>query len=70
MTSVHQIDYEHRRLPETSDRNDFLALALQKPHHGIIIVIRRRTRAAERAALYRLLERAGSAGLQNNINFA
>jgi hypothetical protein len=35
-----------------------------------IIVIRRRTRAAERAALYRLLERAGETGLRGNVNFA
>ena len=28
-------------------------------HHGIVVVIRRRTRAAERAARFRLLERAG-----------
>ena len=41
-----------------------------KTHHGIIIVIRRRTRAAERAALFRLLERAGDTGIQDNINFA
>ncbi len=40
----------------TRNRDDFLHLATQKPHRGI--VIRRRTRAAERAALFRLLERA------------
>jgi hypothetical protein len=32
--------------------------------------IRRKTRAAERAALLRLLERAGESGVKNNINFA
>ena len=52
------------------NRDDFLHLAVKKPHHGIVIVVRRRTRAAERAALFRLLERAGETGLQNNINFA
>ena len=31
-------------------------------HHGIVIVIRRKTRAAERSALFRLLERAGKTG--------
>ena len=53
----------------TCNRDDFLRLAMTKPHHGIIIVIRRRTRADERAALFRLLERAGDVGLRNNINF-
>jgi len=34
------------------------------------VIIRRKTRAAERAALLRLLERAGESGLRDNINFA
>lgn len=38
----------------TCNRDDFLALAARQPHHGIIVVIRRRTRAAESAALFRL----------------
>jgi predicted nuclease of predicted toxin-antitoxin system len=54
----------------TCNRNDFLELATGLPHRGIIIVIRRQTRAAEKAALFRLLERAGETGIQNNINFA
>jgi predicted nuclease of predicted toxin-antitoxin system len=54
----------------TCNRNDFLQLATTRPHHGIVIVIRRRTRADERAALFRLLERAGETGLVNNVNFA
>jgi predicted nuclease of predicted toxin-antitoxin system len=54
----------------TCNRDDFLRLATKLPHHGIIIIIRRRTRAAERAALFRLLERAGETGLRNNVNFA
>jgi len=54
----------------TCNRNDFIRLAERQPHLGIVVVIRRRTRAAERAALFRLLERAGDAGLQGNINFA
>jgi hypothetical protein len=36
----------------------------------MIVIVRRRTRAAERAALFRLLESAGETGLKNNINFA
>ena len=54
----------------TCNRDDFLALAEHVPHRGIIICIRRRSRALERAALLRLLKSAGEDGLQNNINFA
>lgn len=52
------------------NRDDFLRLAETSPHHGIIIVIRRRTRADEKVALFRLLERASESGIKNNINFA
>lgn len=52
------------------NRDDFLKLAGTQPHHGIIVVIRRKARALERAALLRLLERAGETGLRDNINFA
>jgi len=48
----------------------FLRLAPIKPHHGIVILVRRRTRASERAALLNLIERAGESGLSININFA
>jgi predicted nuclease of predicted toxin-antitoxin system len=68
--AVLQFAHEHRCVLLTCNRDDFLDLATKKPHRGIVIVIRRRTRAAERAALFRLLERAGEAGLRNNINFA
>lgn len=68
--SVLQFAHDQDCLLLTCNRNDFLQLAKRKPHRGIIIVIRRRTRAAERAALFRLLERAGEIGLKNNINFA
>jgi hypothetical protein len=54
----------------TCNRDDFTDLAKTKPYHGIIIVIRRKTRAAEKSALFRLLERGGETGLRNNINFA
>jgi len=54
----------------TCNRDDFLRLAATKPHQGVVIVIRRRTRGEERVALFRLLERAGETGLGNNINFA
>jgi hypothetical protein len=36
----------------------------------MIILIRRKSRAQERAALIRLLDKAGESGLRGNINFA
>lgn len=54
----------------TCNRDDFLHIAQRIPHSGIIILIRRKSRAAERAALLRLLDAAGEDGLRGNINFA
>jgi predicted nuclease of predicted toxin-antitoxin system len=68
--SVLQFAYDNDRVLLTCNRDDFLQLAKHKPHHGIIVVVRRRTRAAERVALFRLLESAGETGLKDNINFA
>jgi len=68
--AVLRFAHEHAFVLLTCNRDDFLELVRSLPHHGIIIVIRRRTRAAERAALFRLLESAGEAGIQDNINFA
>jgi predicted nuclease of predicted toxin-antitoxin system len=66
------LDYglRHDLVVITCNRDDFLRLARVRPHRGIVIVIRRRSRAAERAALLRLLDRAGDEGLTDNINFA
>jgi predicted nuclease of predicted toxin-antitoxin system len=54
----------------TCNRDDFLALAARERHGGIIILIRRRSRALERAALVRLVDRSGEIGLRGNVNFA
>jgi predicted nuclease of predicted toxin-antitoxin system len=54
----------------TCNRDDFLALGEIQPHAGIIVLVRRKTRVAERAALVRLLDAAGESGVRNNINFA
>jgi hypothetical protein len=54
----------------TCNRDDYLALARSHRHAGLILLIRRRSRVAERAALVRLLDRAGEPGIINNINFA
>jgi predicted nuclease of predicted toxin-antitoxin system len=69
--SVLQFAHERGCVLLTCNRDDdFLRLAATKSHHGIVIVIRRRTRGEERTALFRLLERAGETGLLGNINFA
>lgn len=68
--AVLQFAHERGCVLLTCNRDDFLHLAKTRPHRGIVIVIRRRTRANERAALFRLLERAGETGLRNNVNFA
>jgi predicted nuclease of predicted toxin-antitoxin system len=54
----------------TCNRQDFLRLAGTEPHVGMVILVRRRSRAAECGALLRLIERAGENGIANNINFA
>jgi predicted nuclease of predicted toxin-antitoxin system len=54
----------------TCNRDDFVAAATRVAHQGIIILIRRRSRALERAAFVRLLDNAGEAGIRGNITFA
>jgi hypothetical protein len=54
----------------TCNRDDFLDAASRTAHAGIIILIRRRSRAMERAALVHLLDQAGETGIRRNINFA
>lgn len=67
---VLQFAHDHDCLMVTCNRDDFIELAQRQPHHGIVVLVRRKTRAAERAALLVLLERAGETGLKGNINFA
>lgn len=54
----------------TCNRDDFIPLARNRTHSGLIILIRRRSRLLECANLLRLLDSAGQAGLASNINFA
>lgn len=61
---------EQDRVLITCNRDDFLTAASRVPHHGIIILVRRKSRALERAAVVRLLDSAGESGLRDNINFA
>jgi predicted nuclease of predicted toxin-antitoxin system len=68
--AVLQFAHERGCVLLTCNRDDFLHLTTTKPHHGVVIVIRRRTLADERAALFRLLERASETGLRDNVNFA
>jgi hypothetical protein len=51
-------------------RRDFLALRPEREHPGIVVLVRRRTRQAEIAAMQKMLTGAGLQGLANNINFA
>jgi predicted nuclease of predicted toxin-antitoxin system len=68
--AVLQFAHENDCVLMTCNRDDFLKLAETHLHRGIIVIIRRKTRAAERAALLRLLDRAGESGLRDNITFA
>jgi predicted nuclease of predicted toxin-antitoxin system len=61
---------EHGMILVTCNRDDFLFLARTHKHHGIIVLIRRRTRIAECVALLRLVRQAAASGLAANINFA
>ena len=54
----------------TCNRDDFLELAGRSPHVGLIVLIRRRSRALERAALVRLIDAAGEGGIRGNVNLA
>jgi len=54
----------------TCNRDDFIEAASRVSHAGIIVLIRRKSRAQERARLVRLLDKAGETGLRGNINFA
>jgi predicted nuclease of predicted toxin-antitoxin system len=61
---------EHESILLTCNRDDFLALARNVSHYGLIVVIRRKSRLAECAAVLSLVRRAGESGLRGNINFA
>ena len=54
----------------TCNRDDFLEAAKTISHAGLIVLVRRRSRALERAALVGLLDNAGETGIRGNINFA
>jgi hypothetical protein len=59
----------------TCNRDHFVvraeqALAANAPFEGLSILIRRRSRQAECAQLFKLIRRAGEAGLRGNVNFA
>ena len=73
-TASDQEVFEHavaqRLVLITCNRDDFLKLATEHAHPGIVILVRRRRRIVECAAIVRLLERAGDAGIEGNINFA
>ncbi len=69
-TEVFAEAVRRKRVLVTCNRDDFLPLATTQPHTGLIVLVRRRSRIAEAAALIRLIEQAGEQGLHTNINFA
>ena len=54
----------------TCNRDHFLALVADRPHAGLIVVIRRQSRVAECSRFLKLLRNAGEGGIRNNVNFA
>ena len=68
--SVLKYAAEHELILVTCNRDDFLTLAQSNPHHGLIVLIRRKTRLAECSAVLMLVRKAGESGLVGNINFA
>ncbi len=58
------------RVLVTCNRDDFIPLAGETGHSGLIVLIRRRSRIAECAAFMGLLDQAGDSGIRGNINFA
>lgn len=73
--AIWQYVREHDLLHITCNRNHFLILAREsiargEDFPGLILLIRRHTRAAECANVLALLECAGDHGLRNSINFA
>lgn len=61
---------ERKQVVITCNRRDFLRLAQTEKHVGIILLVRRKTRISECAAVLQLLIRAGESGIANNLNFA
>ena len=61
---------EKKTIMLTCNRNDFLALAAENSHSGLIVLIRRRSSLSEAGHLLELLGKAGALGLEGNINFA
>lgn len=61
---------ERKMVLITCNRDDFIEAASRVSHAGVIVLIRRKSRAQERSALVRLLDKAGEQGIRGNINFA
>ena len=59
-----------RTIMLTCNRYDFLELAAEHSHSGLIVLIRRRSALSEAGHLLQLLRVAGENGVAGNINFA
>jgi len=62
--------HSHEAVLVTCNRDHFLALVADRPHAGLIVVIRRQSRVAECSRFLRLLRNAGESGIRKNVNFA
>jgi predicted nuclease of predicted toxin-antitoxin system len=69
-STVLRFAHSHQSVLVTCNRDHFLALVADHPHAGLIVVIRRQSRAAECSRFLRLLGTAGESGIRNNVNFA
>ena len=69
-SDVWQWAITHGAVLVSCNRDDVLALRPESEHPGIVILVRRRTRQAEIAAMHKLLVNAGEQGLRDNLNFA
>ena len=69
-SAVLRFAHSHQSVLVTCNRDHFLALVADHPHAGLIVVIRRQSRAAECSRFLRLLRNAGESGIRNNVTFA
>lgn len=67
---VFEYAVENHLIIITCNRDDFLALTLDRQHAGLIILVRRKSRLAECASLLKFIDHAGESGVAGNINFA
>lgn len=68
--AVMRLATERQEVLVTCNRDDFLGIAHGGQHGGMVILIRRRSRALENTKLLALIDKAGEKGIVGNVNFA